>query len=68
MQTSLVVQYYTVAFDPVNDCCVATCPLDSGIILPDLNTATRPPICMQCSAGLFFNSVTRQCECQTGHY
>ena len=68
MSTTLLVQYYNVAFDPANDCCVATCPLDSGIILPDPNAATSAPMCIQCTAGLFFNSVTRQCECQTGHY
>ena len=68
MQTSLSVEVYSLAYDPANDCCVTTCPADNGIILPDPNSATTPPICYQCTAGLFFNSVTRQCECQTGYY
>lgn len=27
-----------------------------------------PPTCVQCSAGLIYNSVTGSCQCQTGYY
>jgi hypothetical protein len=61
--TSTVVTQFSQAYDPILDCCVRTCPPNSGV-----NVASSPPSCLSCSSGLIYNSVIRQCQCQVGFY
>ena len=60
-----VLTKYSHAYNPLTDCCNATCPAGSGVLL---GVGINPPVCQVCATGQFFNSVTRACECQTGHY
>lgn len=62
-QTNLVITQFSSAYDPIADCCVKFCPANSGV-----NVLSSPPTCMTCSLGLFYNSITGACECQTGYY
>jgi hypothetical protein len=62
-ETNLVVTQYSNAYDPIADCCVQFCPANSGV-----NILSTPPTCISCTLGLVYNSVTGQCQCQTGYY
>ena len=63
--TDLVVTLFSHAYNPATDCCVTTCPANSGV---SLGINNNPPMCVTCGTGMFFNSVTRSCECNIGHY
>ena len=63
--TDLVVTLFSHAYNPATDCCVTTCPDNSGV---SLGINNNPPMCVTCATGMFFNSVTRSCQCNTGHY
>ena len=66
IKTLLTVTQYSLVYNPATDCCVTSCPANSGINL-GLSVPTLPA-CVNCSAGLVYNSVTGQCQCQTGFY
>jgi hypothetical protein len=69
LTTTLTVTQYSSAYDPKTDCCVTTCPANSGVNLGTPGTVPPPPpTCIQCTAGLVYNSVTKSCQCQTGYY
>lgn len=61
--TTTVITQYSQAYDPILDCCVTTCPPNSGV-----NVESTPPSCKACNSGLFYNNVLRICQCQTGFY
>ena len=66
VRTTLTVTQYSLVYNPATDCCVTQCPANSGI---NLGIATPTlPACVTCNAGLVYNSVTGQCQCQTGYY
>ena len=46
VSTSLVLTQYNQAYNPTTDCCVLTCPANSGIELPVLPSTT--PTCVVC--------------------
>ena len=58
MSTSLILTKYSQAYNPLTDCCDTTCPVNSGVTLP---ASGGPPMCIACSAGLFYNTVTSNC-------
>ena len=64
--TTLTVTQYSLVYNPASDCCVTQCPTNSGINL-GIAIPTLPS-CVTCNAGLVYNSVTGQCQCQTGFY
>ena len=64
--TTVAVIRYDYVYNPLTDCCGTTCPANSGVIIAA--ASTYPPMCASCSAGLIYNSLTRRCQCQTGHY
>ena len=61
--STTVLTEYSQAYDPIIDCCVRTCPPNSGV-----NVNSNPPSCIACTAGLIYNTVSRQCQCQVGFY
>jgi hypothetical protein len=65
--TSLVLRLYSLAYNPSTDCCDTTCPVNSGLQLAPVGSSI-PPSCVVCANGLFYNAVTRVCQCQTGYY
>ena len=64
--TTIKVVRYDYVYNPLTDCCNTTCPDNSGVIIPA--DSSYPPMCASCSAGLIYNSLTKMCQCQTGHY
>lgn len=63
--TALAVTQLSTAYNPATDCCVQSCPVNSGV---SLGINLNPPTCVACTAGLVYNSATRACQCQTGFY
>ena len=65
MVTSIILTKYSIAYNPLTDCCDTTCPVNSGVILP---ATGGPAMCIACSAGLFYNTVASNCQCKIGYY
>ena len=66
VQSTISVTQYSLVYNPATDCCVTSCPPNSGINLGVI--VPTVPSCVACTSGLVYNSLTAQCQCQTGFY